>query len=153
MPERRIIYVDMDDVLCDYSGAHRRAVEEQPKITYPQSVPGFFEQLQPIDGAIEAVRRLSTDSDVFVLSAPSTRNPLSYTEKRVWVETHFDYDLTKRLILCPDKGLLQGHFLIDDHVSGKGQERFQGEVIQFGSQLFPNWRAVMEYLSSQGVTV
>jgi 5'(3')-deoxyribonucleotidase len=146
MSEKEIVYVDMDDVLCDYTVAHRRVREEHPGIRFPQSLSGFFEQLPPIEGAIDAINRLQREFHVFVLSAPSTRNPLSYAEKRIWIERHFDYAFTKKLILSPDKGLLKGRYLIDDHDSGKGQERFEGELILFRSERFPDWSAVLTYL-------
>jgi 5'(3')-deoxyribonucleotidase len=147
MPDQQIVYVDMDDVLCDYSGAHDNATRSQPDIAYPQSIAGFFKGLVPISGAIEAVNKLRKRFDLFVLSAPSTRNPLCYTEKRIWIENHFDYAFTKKLILSPDKGLFRGQFLIDDHTSGRGQERFDGELIHFGSPRFPDWNSVLEYLA------
>lgn len=140
-----IIYVDMDDVLCDYTGAHQAYRHTHPHIPFPQSIPGFFEGLQPIAGAIESVNRLraSEQFEVYVLTAPSTRNPLSYTEKRLWIERHFDYEFTTQLIICGNKGLLKGDYLIDDHVGGKGQERFAGRVLHFGSTQFPEWTSVM----------
>lgn len=144
-----IVHIDMDGVLCDLVGGYRRAREERPDIRYPQSLPGLFESLAPIPGAIDAVNRLRREFDVWVLTAPSTRNPLSYTEKRVWIEKHFDYPFTKKLIISPDKGLVKGDYLIDDFVSGKGQERFEGELIQFGSKRFPDWNAVLQYFDAQ----
>lgn len=44
----RVVYVDMDDVICDYSGAHRAACSIDPDNRFPQSVPGFFLNLAPI---------------------------------------------------------------------------------------------------------
>ncbi len=61
-------------------------------------------------------------------------------------EKHFDYEFTKRLIISPNKGLLMGDFLIDDHIEGRGQEEFPGTVIHFGSSSFPDWFAVREHL-------
>lgn len=148
MSEKRIVYVDMDDVLCDYSAAHRRERNAQPEIEFPQSVAGFFANLDPINGAIEAVNELRDQFNLFVLSAPSTRNPQSYAEKRIWIESHFDYEFTKKLILSPDKGLFRGDFLIDDHASGRGQERFAGELLHFGTPRFPDWTKVVEYLTT-----
>ncbi len=86
-----IIYIDMDDVLCDFSSAKKRALEVFPSIKYPQSQYGFFEKLTPLEGAIDAINTLIDSSryDPYILTAPSTRNPLCYTEKRVWVENTF----------------------------------------------------------------
>ena len=81
-----------------------------------------------------------------MLTAPSTKNPLSYTEKRLWIENHFSYPFTERLIISPNKGLFKGDFLVDDNTSGKGQENFEGELIQFGSQSFPDWTSVLQRL-------
>ncbi|MBI1375501.1 MAG: hypothetical protein GC159_22540 [Phycisphaera sp.] len=144
-----VVYVDMDDVLCDYRGAYRSAKREHPEVDFPQSIPGFFENLRPINGAVEAVRSLQQSFDVYVLTAPSTRNPRSYMEKRIWIEEHFDYQFTKKLILCANKGLLKGRWLIDDNVTGKGQDTFEGEVIHFGSTQYPDWLAVLDYIAPQ----
>lgn len=141
-----VVYVDMDDVLCAYSASHAKALLDNPSVRFPQGTPGFFLALQPIEGAIDSVNELRTTFDVYILSAPSTRNPHSYSEKRLWIEEHFDYALTKRLILCPHKGLLKGDYLIDDHASGKGQEQFDGTLIEFGSAEFPDWTAVLAFL-------
>ncbi|PKM44042.1 MAG: hypothetical protein CVV05_12990 [Gammaproteobacteria bacterium HGW-Gammaproteobacteria-1] len=141
-----IVYVDMDDVLCDFTGSHRACRVSHPHIDYPQSIPGFFENLRPLDGAVDAVNqlRILEAFEVYVLTAPSTRNPLSYTEKRIWIEQNFDYEFTKQLIICSNKGLLKGDYLIDDNIQGKGQESFAGQVLHFGSAEFPNWSAILK---------
>lgn len=143
-----IVYVDMDDVLCDYSSSHRVHRASHPHIAFPQSIPGFFENLRPIEGAIESVNQLrGTETfEVYVLTAPSTRNPLSYTEKRLWIERHFGYEFTKQLIICSNKGLLKGDYLVDDNIEGKGQEHFAGQVLHFGSNNYPSWSFVMTEL-------
>ena len=146
MTDSPILYVDMDDVLCDFTGAYQRDSDQHPEIHYPQSVPGFFEHLEPIDGAIQAVRELMDGFDVHVLTAPSRMNPHSYSEKRLWIEAQFGYEFTRKLIISPDKGLLKGDFLIDDRAKGNGQDRFDGELIQFGTDRFPGWNSVLEYL-------
>ena len=145
-----IIYIDMDDTLCDYSTAFNEAVNKVPNLAFPQSQYGFYSHLKPIDGAIDGVKHLinSNHFEVYILTAPSTYNPLSYTEKRVWVEKHFGLDFTEKLIICANKGLLKGDVLIDDLIEGKGQEDFEGELIQFGSSKFPNWSAVLAYLDA-----
>jgi len=142
------IYIDMDGVLCDFV-AHRDAMLQQcPGIAYPQSQYGFFRDLPPIRGGLEAMHDLlaSAPYDPYILTAPSTRNPLCYTEKRVWVEEHLGMPYVERLIISPNKALLKGAYLIDDHQSGRGQEEFEGELIHFGSSQFPTWSEVMAYL-------
>lgn len=53
-----IIYIDMDNVLCDFSGARKKALEENPLIQFPQSQYGFYQKLIPLDGAIETAMEL-----------------------------------------------------------------------------------------------
>jgi 5'(3')-deoxyribonucleotidase len=144
----KIVYVDMDDVLADYKSAFSRHATDHPDIEFPQSTAGFFSGLGEIEGAIGSVRALidSPHYDPYILSAPSLYNPLSYTEKRVWVEDKFGFDFVDRLILCAHKGLLKGDILIDDNHEGRGQEHFEGELIHFGSDEFPDWKAVRNYL-------
>ena len=140
-----LIYVDMDDVLCDYTTSIESIQLKNPDILFPQSLPGFFRELTPIEGAVEAVKtlRLKKNIDLYILTAPSTMNPLSYTEKRLWIEDKFDYELTKNLIICSNKGQLKGDMLIDDHINGRGQENFEGQLVHFGKGKFPNWGAVL----------
>jgi hypothetical protein len=142
------VFIDMDGVLCDIAAAYQEAARTHPEVSFPQSIPGLFASLGTIPGAVEAVAELRSNPqlDVWILSAPSTRNPACYSEKRIWVEKVFDYPLAKRLILASDKSLLRGDILIDDHISGKGQESFKGELLHFGSGRFPTWARVLEHL-------
>ncbi len=143
-----IVYVDMDDVLCDFIGAYKKARQQTPESKYPQCQLDFFRKLEPIEGAIEGFNKLWSDEkyEVYVLTAPSVMNPLCYMEKRLWITDHFSIDVAQKLILSPNKSLLKGHYLIDDMINGKGQEAFEGELITFGSEKYPNWRSVLEKL-------
>ncbi|MDF1755249.1 MAG: hypothetical protein P1U89_20840 [Verrucomicrobiales bacterium] len=143
------VYIDMDDVLCAFTAAHRKALEINSEIRYPQSVEGFFLMLEPLPGAIEVVNEFRSKFEVYILTAPSTRNPLCYTEKRLWIEKHFDYEFTNQLIISPNKGLMIGDYLIDDHIEGRGQEDFTGELIHFGSEDYPDWQCVRTYLAQK----
>ncbi|MFK7765703.1 MAG: hypothetical protein AB8B55_00575 [Mariniblastus sp.] len=146
---KKIVYVDMDDVLCNFAGGARKRSQADPNRKFPQSKIGFFENLEPIEDGIESVQSLLEDFDVYILTAPSTRNPHSYMEKRIWIEKYFGYEFTSKLIISPNKGLSIGDYLIDDNVRGKGQENFKGELIHFGSATFPDWKSVVQHLRSK----
>jgi 5'(3')-deoxyribonucleotidase len=143
-----IVYIDMDDVLCNFSAQHKKHRAADPSTIYPQSQYGFFANLPEIENAVDTVKDLIACEkyDTYILTAPSVLNPLCYTEKRVWIEQKFGIGLAHKLIISPNKSLLKGHYLIDDNISGKGQEGFEGEVIHFGQARFPDWKAVREYL-------
>ncbi len=140
-PDQNVVYVDMDNTLCDYWAAYERIQADRPDLPYPQSLIGFYRNLEPMPGAVEAFAWLSRQPElaVYILTAPSVINAHSYTEKREWVAKHLGMDACYRLILCPQKGLLQGDILIDDNTAGKGQEHFSGQVIQYRSLHYLNW--------------
>ena len=54
--------------------------------------------------------------------------------------------MTHKLHISPHKGLFEGDILIDDNVSGKGQEAFKGLIIHFGSADCPDWKAVLTHV-------
>lgn len=139
------IMIDMDDVLCDFSGAKYERLSKFPEMAYPQSQMDFFRTLKPLPRAIESFLTLSDIYDVYILTAPSIMNPLSYTEKRLWVEDNLGLQYVSRLIICSDKSLLNGDYLIDDNVTGNMQDYFRGEFIHFGSEEFKDWEKVMDY--------
>ena len=145
------IYIDMDDVLCDYSSAHHCAQIAEPSVAYPQSQLGFYENLAPVEGSQKAMEWLENSQRFapYILTAPSVYNPLSYTEKRRWVEKNLGFDWCNRLIISPDKSLLLGDILIDDRLIGHGQDQFLGELIQFGAVEFPDWRSITSYLQNR----
>lgn len=139
---KQILYIDMDDVLCNYMEAHKKALDKNPDIPYPQSVYGFYTNIEPKSGAIEAIAELENTGlfDIWILTRPSYQNPLCYTEKRVWIEKHLGLEWCKKLILAPDKSLLKGDYLIDD----QPWPGFEGVQFLFGKRM--DWPQVIEAL-------
>jgi 5'(3')-deoxyribonucleotidase len=127
----------MDDTICDFTKAHKRL--KTPDIKYTQSQMDFFRKLEPINGAIPSVKRLGEKFDVWFLTRPSYMNPLCYTEKRLWIEDHFGVKWCERLILCPDKSLMIGDYLIDDYP----WPEFEGKQVLFGSKEYPDWNKIV----------
>ena len=107
----------MDDTLCQLSNELTK-VRSERGIEFPHAIPEFWLDLPPITNAITSVNKLKADPDfdVYVLTAPSLRNPRSYMEKRLWIEKHFGYEFCEKLIICSNKGLLRGDYLIDDNI-------------------------------------
>lgn len=144
---RKIVYVDMDNVLVDFgaavldlSGALRREYEG-----WLDEVPGIFSAMPPMPGALVAFELLAAAYDVYVLSTAPWENPSAWSDKHLWVRRHLGAAAHKRLILTHHKHLNRGHYLIDDREKN-GAERFEGELILFGSTRFPDWAAVTSYL-------
>lgn len=139
------VYVDLDGVLCDFYGAAKKALLENPTQKYPQSQWGFFLKLKEIPDAIDSVKKLSINYDVWILTRPSFRNVNCYTEKAQWIWDHLGYEFLEKTIFSGDKSLLKGDYLIDDQ-NNANQDKFSGEWIHFGSEKFPDWNSVKKYL-------
>ena len=142
---REICYIDLDDTMCNFMKAYRLALYREPHIQYPQSQLKFFENLEPINGAIDAYWKLSGKYHVRILTRPSVWNPLSYMEKRLWVEKHLGFKECDNLIMSCDKTLLRGLYLIDDaHQEGLLVPEWKQLV--FGSLEFPDWNSICNFL-------
>ncbi|PID83509.1 hypothetical protein CSB11_00875 [Candidatus Campbellbacteria bacterium] len=146
--EKKIVYVDMDEVIVDFqSGINSLSKEEQMewKGKYDK-YPGIFSKMVPIVGAIDAVYKLMEKYDVYILSSPSWENASSFSDKNLWVRKYFSDKLKKRLILSHHKNLNRGDYLIDDRTKN-GADKFKGEHIHFGNDpKFQNWDDVLKYL-------
>lgn len=157
----KTLYVDMDGVLADF---WTRLVTLRPELQgikdgqhdvgdyvdylLEKKVPNIFSELDPIEGAVESFQLLASVYDTYLLSTPSWVAPQSYTHKREWVAKHLGDAGHKRLILSHNKGLVKGHYLIDDRIA-HGVNNFEGEHIHFRTEKFPDWESVVSYLRTK----
>lgn len=147
-PNKPIVYIDMDGVVADYDKL-RATLTHVNYTSHEAKVPeGFFRSLDLIEGALEALPLLSEKYELYFLSTPQWSNPFCWSEKRLWVEDKFGELMFKRLILTHNKGLLKGDYLIDDRIAN-GVDAFEGEHLHFGSERFPTWASILEYLLNE----
>ena len=151
---KKRLFFDMDNVLVDFQSGLDK-IDEEIKKQYRakgpddkdrlDEIPGLFGKMDPVPGAIEAVHKLVEVYDVFILSTAPWKNPSAWSDKVTWVTKYLDDVFHKRMIITHRKDLVEGDYLIDDR--GKnGTSEFKGEWIHFGSERFPDWNAVLEYL-------
>jgi len=184
------ILVDMDGVLADFElGFYNRWQVKYPKLPmisperrdafyiydqYPPSwrslimsipdEPGFFRNLKPIPGAIDAMLELiATVPEVFICTSPfpPTYNK-SASEKYEWVERYLGPDMLKRLVITKDKTLVQADILIDDKPKIVGVEELPSWEHILYDQLYNrqevgkrrltwgNWKTVLELGKPRG---
>ncbi|HVZ56450.1 MAG TPA: hypothetical protein VG870_07310 [Chitinophagaceae bacterium] len=132
------IIIDMDEVIADtmgemiswyrreyggevdYSkmlvGAWIRGFPEhhQEMIWQRLTSPGFFRNLPVMEDSVEVIRELNQRYEVFIVSA-ATEFPNSLKDKMEWLGDHFPFLTWKQLVLCGDKKVIQGDYMIDDH--------------------------------------
>ena len=84
MIKKPIVYCDLDGVTADFDRAFPAVAEKTWIEGSEKRVPeGFFLHLEPIDGAIDAIKILvNLGYDLYFLSTPQWSNPNSWKEKR-----------------------------------------------------------------------
>ncbi|HUC96055.1 MAG TPA: hypothetical protein VMR16_00095 [Candidatus Saccharimonadales bacterium] len=149
--DRKILYIDLDGVVVDFESGVKK-LSNNKSLSYAgryDETPGIFRLMEPMPGAIDAVKRLSSHFDVFVLSTAPWNNTSAWSDKIGWIKKYFGENdgsvLHKKMILTHRKDLNYGDILIDDRTKN-GADKFRGELIVFGSERFPDWKSIMEYL-------
>lgn len=152
---KKIVYVDMDGVIADFKTfSDNIPIDELKKYDTlnengilkhnPDKYPNIFSKLKPIEGAIEGVKKLMTQYDVYILTSSPWDNNTAASEKIEWVKKYFGDLLKKRVIISHNKQLCIGDYLIDD-TKRNGADKFIGEHIWFGYD-YKNWDEVLKYL-------
>ncbi len=114
--------------------------------------PGFFEHIPVNEDAVEVVKKLSEQYEIFIVSA-ATEFPNSLKEKLTWMEMHFPFITWKHIVFCGHKYMIQADYLIDDHE--KNLHSFTGTPLLYTAphnlhitdyQRVNNWKDVEKLL-------
>jgi len=154
IPEKKVICVDMDEVIADALGEHiqRYNREFNEKVT-PADLHGrwfwdfvpperlstleryirsedFFASLSVMPDSQRVLERLQERYEIYIATA-AMEVPTSFTAKFEWLKSHFPFIRPSHIVFCGDKGILRGDFLIDDNP--RQLRRFHGEGILFSA--------------------
>lgn len=151
--QKKILYIDMDGVICCFDTGVKKL---EPEMAWDresvdrvcEANPRVFLELPDIEHSTEAILELKDIFDIYFLSTPMWNVPESWMDKRIYLEKRFGSWVEKRLILTHRKDLNIGHYLVDDR-KVNGVENFMGEHIHFRSEMFPDWKQIVNYLKDQ----
>ena len=151
---RKIICVDMDEVIADALGEHitRYNRDFHEKLTVadlhgrwiwdfvpPERLAmlerymrseDFFAGLEVMPHAQRVLERLQEQYEVYIATA-AMEVPTSFTSKFEWLKQHFPFIRPSHIVFCGDKGILRGDYLIDDNP--RQLRRFRGEGILYSA--------------------
>ena len=147
------VLVDFNQALVDWFDKHPHLKERYKD--NPDHIQGIFRNPKPIDGAIEAVKKLheSGKYELFIATSAPWGNPMSLSDKRFWIEDYFGELFHKRVFTTHRKDLLMGDYLIDDRLKN-GAGEFSGELLRFGFNWendnkpneYPTWDSILKKL-------
>lgn len=106
--------------------------EEKEIVDLIFDLPGFYANLDPIEGAIEAYHEMVAEGHfVQIATSPWWSNPSCLQDKSDWVAKHLGEEARSKIVFTSDKTGLLGDFLIDDKPGISG--RYGG---------FPAWEQI-----------
>ena len=141
----------MDGVLVDFGGHVESVMRNNPYLNEEYAgredeIPNIFRHAPPIEGAIEAVKKLEESGkyELYIATAAPWGNPSAAMDKRLWIVEHFGELFVKRMAITHLKNMLIGDYLIDDRTKN-GAGEFTGTHIHFGNNGI-GWNEVLEIL-------
>lgn len=140
------IFVDLDGVLVNfgkYKEDHNLTSEEV------KETPGAYFNMEPIPGAIEAVRSLAAKGfDIWIATKPPTGVAFAYADKVRWVLKHMP-ELARKIIITHDKGMLGdvGDYLCDDRPHKANASMFPGTFLRFVDGF--HWPQALEFFKDR----
>ncbi len=159
--QKKIILIDIDDVIADFEKAIVEKVKEnnwefeknigmytqikddndyKKKFSIIQE-KNFFLDFEPIKNSVKYVKEIIADKnfEVFFCSAPTSFYKNFVLEKYLWIEKYFGFEMTKKIILTRDKTLIKADYLIDDNPEIEGLKKPEWEQIFFTQSYNKNY--------------
>lgn len=111
-PHRDYVPLEQRNTFKPY---HQYPLEYKADVVAIYESEGFFANLEPIAGALQAVTQLNVICEqVYFCTSPLNQYRYCLAEKYDWIARYFGFEYTKRIYVCKDKSLVRGDYLIDD---------------------------------------
>ena len=91
---------------------------------------GFFRNLPVMDDAVDVLKEMNKRYEIYIVSA-AVEFPNSLKDKHDWLLENFPYFTWKQLVLCGDKKMITGDYMIDDHL--KNLIHFKGKPLLYSA--------------------
>ncbi len=112
--------------------AQHEPYETQVKVFKTINSAGFFESLEPIEGAKQALNLLhEMGHEVCIVTSPGLNYKHAPSEKFAWVKKHYSEYFLKGLTITNSKYLVNGDILIDDKPVVKSEDLASWEHVLF----------------------
>jgi len=168
MNKKLTILIDMDQItvdllskwLRDYNKEHSQTMTKADIHDWDieQCVPkehniikyimqsGYFLDLDPEEGAIDAIRWLSSKHDVYMVSAPCS-NPESAKDKIRWIRKNLPFLDKDSYVLTKNKHLIKGDVFIDDSPSNISRYRYSWPLATILTVAYPYNKAIQDIVN------
>ena len=112
--------------------------------------PGFFRNLPVFPDSVDVLKEMNKRYEIFIVSA-AIEFPNSLKDKLEWLLEFFPFFTWKQLVLCGDKRIVCGDYMIDDYV--RNLEHFNGKKYLYtsvhntrvtGYDRLNNWKEVAD---------
>ncbi len=126
------LFIDMDGTLAEWRNIALKIETDEDRFKVLSVLneilltPGYYSSLKPHENMIEAVKILSKQYDIYILSCAIEKDgiPSPETEKMEWLDNYLPEIPVKNRIFVPDgknkadyipEGIKQGDYLLDDY--------------------------------------
>ena len=110
-----VVIPRMGDLVYERLSDEQKAMYEHPRQLYGGIAgPGFFENLEPYEGAIDTLKTLDKEHDVVIITKPLEWD-MCPGEKYTWLNEHLGYKPKMIMVNSMEaKGLVDVDIMIDD---------------------------------------
>lgn len=108
------VFTDADITSFDIAGSLNLSAATKQEVTRRVIEPGFCANLEPIEGAVDAIQRIMLSlAEVYVVTSPWHTSKTWMSERTEWIRKHLGIPAS-HIIHTSSKHLVRGHVFVDD---------------------------------------